>query len=315
MTTIPPSSRSEQGPLSEGGGLALLFRRDGVLSDLSLERYMLNELDEQETSAVEEVLSESAEHMSRLNAMKRSTLKAAQIAIPDELIPRDVMSDSMGSRLAESIHALFTFARPRSLGLILALGLLAVVIPWSNLGEEKTPSQSPWAGVGELRLKGTSLTWEVYAHDGVKSRLLHNGSVVHPRNRLGFRVEARMDGYLMIIGRDQSGAVYQCAPQSTTAAISFKATPKLSPLKEAVELDTLLGREELFLIFCDGPFALDHIESWLRSSIKNTGGASSPLDLSRAPNILSGRRCKVRQMTVLKRAPSSTPSAPKSAPK
>ena len=124
-----------------------------------------------------------------------------------------------------------------------------------------------------------------------------------------------MDGYLIIVGRDQSGAVYQCAPQSGTAAISFKATPKLSPLKEAVELDTLLGREELFLIFCDGPFALGDIERWLSSSKKDRGGASSPLDLSRAPDILSGRRCKVRQMTVLKRAPSSTPSTPKSTPK
>lgn len=108
-----------------------------------------------------------------------------------------------------------------------------------------------------LRAKGGAFHVEVHAHDGARSRRLATGDAVRPGERLGFRVQARDAGYLLIVGHDARDHLYVCYPQDTRGAAA-RVEPAARPraVDQAVRLDDVPGRESIHAVFCPRPFTL-----------------------------------------------------------
>jgi hypothetical protein len=157
-----------------------------------------------------------------------------------------------GSRLSRSEAAQDVPLHKRKL-MWLALPLaaaaalvLAVVEP---LPQEETETE-------QVRLKGTTFEIEVHVHDGQTSRLVSGGDVVHPGERMGFRVRASMPGHLLLIGRDDRGATYPCYPASGQASAPVAGSSQMVALDAALAFDDALGTERLIAFFCDAPLEL-----------------------------------------------------------
>jgi len=135
---------------------------------------------------------------------------------------------------------------------------------------------------GVTRAKGGSAIWEVYrapeAGQSNRSTLLKEGAVIYPGQRIGFRLYPKQHGYYMIIGRDSAHNWYLGAPQLNPAlSLDQHTTREISKLadgvnaidlKEALEFDDRLGREELFLFFCQKPVSYGALHKVLKAQQK-----------------------------------------------
>ncbi|MCC6622754.1 MAG: hypothetical protein IT385_15945 [Deltaproteobacteria bacterium] len=109
-----------------------------------------------------------------------------------------------------------------------------------------------------LRLKGGAFDLEVFVHDGERTRAVVSGDVVHPGERVGFRVRGREPGYLLVIGRDDQGNSYMCYPSGevgVAVAQTFPETPEPQVLPVAMRFDDVLGSEHIVALLCPAPFA------------------------------------------------------------
>ena len=122
----------------------------------------------------------------------------------------------------------------------------------------------PWQPADDvITLKGSPIDFEIHVHDGERSRPVLSGDVVHPGERMGFRVHLRRAGYLAIFGRDDQGASYPCYPLAEGApvaanleAVALARSDAPLTLPVAMRFDDILGDEHITAVFCEGPFAL-----------------------------------------------------------
>ena len=106
-------------------------------------------------------------------------------------------------------------------------------------------------------IKGGTLTFQVHlaAKPGeTETRMVTTGDKVHAGDRAGFRVQAKHDGWLLVLGKDDQGAPYVAYPQATGKPAKQVATDGLVTLPEAIEFDDVLGNERLVAFFCPEPF-------------------------------------------------------------
>jgi len=115
------------------------------------------------------------------------------------------------------------------------------------------PREGPH-GTDEIRLKGTSFELEVHVHDGIATRRVLDGDVVHPGERMGFLVRANRAGHIIIVGRDVRGETYLCYPQGLEAhAVDYVPSDALTDLEVAMAFDDVLGHEQVVAYLCDHP--------------------------------------------------------------
>ena len=177
--------------------------------------------------------------------------------------------------------------------------------PWAALGAvDRTPRRTAWIAGGMvfalaaiallvtrpwqpgedlIRLKGSPLDLEIYVHDGERSRPVVAGDVVHPGERMGFRVHLRQDGYLAIFGRDDRGTSYPCYPLNegpgptlapTATALEAVAQPRTEhplTLPVAMRFDDILGDEHITAVFCESPFALGPAPTEMAAELDRAG--------------------------------------------
>ena len=87
--------------------------------------------------------------------------------------------------------------------------------------------------------------------------------MVHPGDRLRFRVTARRGGHVLVAGIDSRGEAYVCAPSDgRSQALTAGETTTLA---DAVELDDVLGSERIVAIVCPEPFRFDEIATRLHA--------------------------------------------------
>lgn len=114
-----------------------------------------------------------------------------------------------------------------------------------------------------IRAKGGRFDFEVWREDGEHSTQVHSGDRVHAGDRFGFRVHARADGWLLIVGIDAANQLYPCypeppanAPTASVEAVAFTRTEVPRALALGMRFDDLLGEERLLGFFCDAPLGL-----------------------------------------------------------
>ncbi len=115
------------------------------------------------------------------------------------------------------------------------------------------------------RSKGGPFDLEVWVHDGERARLVVSGDVVHPQDRVGFRLDLREGGHILIIGVDGQGQAYVGYPQGLKGQSErVSATPEPMVLDEALRFDGILGLERIVGLFCPSEVAMSNFANRLQ---------------------------------------------------
>jgi hypothetical protein len=70
----------------------------------------------------------------------------------------------------------------------------------------------------------------------------------------------------MIVGVDDSLKPYTCYPQGIESSQKRESIKVAEDLDQAVELDSILGREEFVAYFCNDSFGKEQAYHWAKSS-------------------------------------------------
>ena len=235
-----------------------VFTRDGHVLELALEAHLLGELEPSDLALLEAHCTTCAPCGERLEG-----LALPGLALPPLSAPRAEVVE-LGPRRTRAIML-------PVLGLLAAGVLAAILIPADE------PEIFGARGAGTLEL-------EVYRHDGSEGVEVHDGDVVHPGERLGFRLTSDEDGHAMVVGVDEAGTVYPCWPQPEGRSVQLPASDEPTTLPTAVRLDDALGSETIVAIRCEQPFAF--------------GGVADAVADQRAP-----AGCEVVELSLTKESP------------
>lgn len=225
-----------------------VFTRDGHLLELAIERYLLDELDER--AQVDEHVAGCADCARLLERYREPVALPAlpPLGAPQEGVdPLEPANDPSGVAPWKLVSAALAVA---------AAVLFGVFLP------------------DEFQSRGGQLELEVYRHDGASGEQLSEGDVVHPGDRLGFRLESGRGGHAMVLGQDEAGSIYPCWPQPEGVSVQLDPMTEPTTLPTAVRLDDTLGTETIVAIVCDEPFTFGHAADALAQGEELFGCAS-----------------------------------------
>jgi hypothetical protein len=145
---------------------------------------------------------------------------------------------------------------------------------WTSPSTVET--SSPLNPYGQTRTKGGGTTWEVYLAPSTpaskkQTTQLRSGQTIQPGQRIGFRVFPKTAGHYMIMGQDETQALYLGAPASTASPDQQYTRPLSLPdststyvdLPDALEFDDQLGTETLFFFYCQKPMSFKTLKTAL----------------------------------------------------
>ncbi len=243
-----------------------LFRRDGGLTELALDRYRLGELSDEERQAVLRRLEQAPEERAVLDATQR--FEESHGLRPSDAV-RQAARPPQDAKVLQ-FRRRMRVVMPLAVGVVAAAAAISLIAPTDELA----PTQRVVSG-DDFRVKGARFEVEIHAHDGEQSRRLSSGAAVRPGERLGFKVEGGDGGHLLIAGIDAKHVPYLCYPQGTDGASApAPGTKEARVLDAAVRLDEAPGDETVVAVLCDAPFAYSQISEAMRQG--HTAGGELP---------------------------------------
>jgi hypothetical protein len=228
-----------------------LLGRHGTLLDVSIERWLVGELSEEEKRAFEEHISAHAPDAARVRAAEAEQASFEKRSLPSFLSPSE---DNVAEVIQFGAPEKPAVVAPRRRrwatwgGLALAAVALFAVGTWMI--------DDPESGI---RFKG-GLELEVIVDDGEAQHQAAFGDTVAPGDRLGFRVRSKDPGYLIVVGIDDAGSTYSCYPQTDDKAREIVGQADPVELPTAVRLDEKPGVERLIAVRCPNPFAAEDLK-------------------------------------------------------
>lgn len=215
-----------------------VFGRDGHLLELAIERFVLDELERADAVELEQHVADCASCRSQVDAIQGDTA-----ALPD-LFPSPVAQDAPDAAIEPANDPAGVTIPPwkkigPAVALLAAALLIGILLPRA----------------GEFQARGGQLELEVYRHDGQSGRVVLDGDVVYPDERLGFRLTSGRGGHAMVVGVDDAGTVYPCWPQPEGVSVLLDPMTEPTTLPTAVRLDDRLGEERIVALACDEPFS------------------------------------------------------------
>lgn len=243
------------------------------LSELLLNRFLYEALvmPAAERSVVESHLA-SCDICRRLaddvRAFDQAVVLVPPSSAPTPSIPTESLAPvtALGSRPQPSV------VRPKrwlgvALGLAAAAALVLFLLP-------PKPSSQLKPDIDDgIRIKGAGFDVTFHVHDGEGSRQVDRGDVVHPGERVGFRVLAPDDGYILIVGIDETLEPYVCYPQGgggRAGSLAGRRVP--TDLNEAMAFDGVLGKERLVALWCPTSVTLDSFRDAFVRAAQETAG-------------------------------------------
>lgn len=240
--------------------LSDLLTREGHLTELTLNRLVAGELSAGQQTYVEEHADACAECEARRGAV--SQFDSAASFSPSAAVLAAAEAGDAADRGSGAVVDLGEARSKRRGGMLGAAGLVlaaaAALFLVVNLSQKPEPTITPNETIDDgIRLKGAGLSLEVYAKgDGEKPRAVGNGDVVRPGDRLGFRITSREDGYMMIVGADDSGEMYPVYPAGSRRAKFLAGEQTSRELEAAIRLDDAGRHERLVLARCPAAFEI-----------------------------------------------------------
>ena len=228
------------------------------VSDLTLERYALRELSDDEVRVIEERLSRDETVRTRFRALE----------VADEAIGREYGASALARDVMRRVNA--PHVKPRQpLGRVLgwsvaaAAAVLAIVAIQPPHWLHSDGASRGAASSGETQ-KGEPAQLIVYRHTPAGSEILSDNDVAHAGDliRVGYR--AAEPGYGAIISIDGAGVVTVHMPPQGTASRRLAAGERVL-LDDAFELDDAPDVERFYLITAAEPFSLQPVVDQLRA--------------------------------------------------
>jgi hypothetical protein len=202
---------------------------ESCLSDLSLDRLALSEMDELERATATAHLTTCAGCSGAL----------ARLADEREHFAREA---AFAQLAAGAIARASEPARPVAMAAILRR-----LVPFGLLAG--TAGLALLLGGGERTKGGFSLSPYVQHPERGTAGALHLGEPLHPGDRLQFRYNGGQPGYLAVVAVDSTGKVSVYYPPGAAAA-RVEAGRDVA-LASAVELDATLGPEVIVAVRCE----------------------------------------------------------------
>lgn len=220
-----------------------------TISDLTLERYHLGELDSAQRTTIDMLVAADETIRGRLSALASSDAEIRSGHLIQRLIP-----DSVGR--SRSIPR-WQWSALTSAAATAAVAIVAVVAWWSGVRDATTESGTFTAASTE-RVKGETASLMLYRKTDAGSELLADGAPVRQGDviRVAYRTGAPCFG--VIVSIDGARVVTRHLPVDAPAATAMKSGDS-TPLESAYELDDAPKWERFFLVTSDRAFDVDAV--------------------------------------------------------
>lgn len=236
---------------------------DGCISDLTFDAWRAGELDAERTGALEQHLTQCEPCRRRQESIAGQATRFWEQA-PALPLPARAASVKVARRrwLAPSA---------------LAFSALAATVVWLRLAPESREDPE------DARRKGPShIAFHVQHEGSVKAG--EDGQRVFPGDRLRFSITTGKPAHVAILSLDGAGVASVYFPPGKTSR-SFGMVSG-QPLDSSVLMDSTLGPEEIWALFCDTQFDLEP----LRVQLERERTLNPPVG------------CNVDQHTIVKQA-------------
>jgi len=262
-----------------------LFTRDWHLQDLALERLGLDDLDAGDAQAVRDHLTQCRPCQQRFEAIQSELAEPLPVLVLERKAGAELVRDQQ-QRDAEIIplHVRRVRMFAGGVGAVVAMAAALLVVFLPQVQDQLDP---------EFQARGSELSFEVWRQDGEEAVLTHDGDGVRSGDRLAFRVSNRDAGHLLVVGIDSQLEPYPCfPPDATVGSAPWEASPALTQLASAIELDATPGQERIVALLCQQPTDLASVAPLLRDA------ASSTAEWDDLPEIVPG--CLQRELRLHK---------------
>lgn len=231
-----------------------LCTRNGDLSELTLFRYLNDELDGEALGLVEQRLAESTSDMARLDEL-RTFAEGVSLTPP-------ARPSAEGGEVVDG-----GWSRPTKIvaAIVAVAAVFALAFAGSRLldgagGADEGPIARVEPDADTIRTKGSVFDLRVQVERD-STQWLDDEDVVAPGETVQFVAYPRQEGYLLVVGIDASGAVYPCHPNGGGSAVEVEPVARELLLEGGLTFDEVLGTEHIIGLFCPQPFSFHDVEA------------------------------------------------------
>lgn len=227
---------------------------EGCISDLGFDRWRAGELEQPELARLEAHLETCSRCQRRHEALNREA---------SAFLERYPSLEALAANKSSSQVVDLKTRRMRlwTLG-SMAAGVLAAAAFFLLVKPVPPPDlpAPPETGETGIRLKGGSRLG-FFVKRGSQVLVGIDGQVVHPGDQLRFTVSTNAAEQLAILSLDGARVASVYFPAGAESAPIGRG--RNQPLESSVELDSALGRERLWAVFCKTPFRVEPLRERL----------------------------------------------------
>ncbi len=241
--------------------------RSDCPSDALLDRYHWRVLDDELQQSVSAHLHDCPMCRQRLEFREKG-FHAFDAARPEAMLDviRSGLNKGVFSTLISGIFKTPLRIATTAVGaLVLLVSLVFVLYSYNNV---------PGASSSGMRSMG-GLELRVFVERSGRVSEALSGDEFHPGDRLRFKVSLPHEGFVLVVGQEDSGRLYRVFPIDSGKGERMQSSISLLP--GAVRLDSSLGKEKLLLVLCSQPVDIHMLSSSGHSGIEVPSGCISSI--------------------------------------